>query len=211
MKKKIPLTREQWLNQCISMMLDEISILWEIRSDLKIRVSVGHPPGSKGGVIGVCHPMNDSKDGHNEIFINPILDNSKVVLTVVLHEVLHAVVDCKGGHRGEFAKLARLMGFIGRSLTKMNTRELETELSPKRLACLAEYIDLLGPIPHQSLEGNSLPKQTNRQRKVYCSDQTEDCGFAFRTSVMQINKILNNFGSITCPNCGDDMIVEEKV
>ena len=67
------------------------------------RISFGMPPGSRAGAksktLGACYRRSQSKDGHNEIFINPTMDDTARVLDVALHEMIHAEDDCASGHK----------------------------------------------------------------------------------------------------------------
>jgi len=196
--------REDWLTEAHSLLIDQIGEVYEIRDDYKVRFSMGDK-GRATKVLGHCYPSSASSDGFNQIFISPRIEDSRLVLAVLLHETIHAVVDCVGGHRFSFAKIARDMGFIGSHLTKIDINFLEDEFSAGRWASFNELIELFGDIPHGKLIDKHIKKDTNRSLKVYCPD-LEECGFKFNASATQINKVLANHGEITCPNCGDVMI-----
>lgn len=195
--KVTPITREQWLNECADLILDEIiRPVWKVRKNLKIKVSVGFGPSmrvnSKKSPIGFCFNSKCSEDGFSEIFIVPKINDSAQVLHVLVHELIHAVDDCKHGHRGPFIELMHLVGLEGKPTA--------TVAGPKLAAHLAQYIDLLGPIPHAKMNFGLQPKQTNRNLLVKC-----DCGFKFNTSKMQIELVLAQHGEIICCSCANPM------
>ena len=191
--------REDWLNQAASLFLDEIGEQWPIRKSLKVRFSMGDK-GRDTKVLGHCYNSAASNDGHNQIFITPREENSELILAILLHELIHAVDDNQSGHRGDFAKIARLMGFTGPRLTAIDTGNPSESFSESRWASIKEIVDMLGPIPHGKLDTSKIKRDTNRNIKVWC-----DCGFKFNTSRTQIRNVLDNQGAIACPNCGNDM------
>lgn len=67
----------------------------------------GYNPKRKINTFGECHPRRYSKDGANDIYITPILDYSINVLSVLAHEIIHAINDCADGHRPMFQKIAK--------------------------------------------------------------------------------------------------------
>jgi hypothetical protein len=196
--------REDWLTEAHSLMIDQIGEVYTIRDDYKVRFSMGDK-GRATKVLGHCYPSSASSDGYNQIFISPRIENSHLVLAVLLHETIHAVLDLKDGHRGKFASIARDMGFIGSHLTKIDTGYLEQEFSEQRWESFNELIEIFGEIPHGALIDQHIKKDTNRSLKVYCPDLT-DCGFKFNASATQINKVLARHGEMTCANCGEAMI-----
>jgi len=196
--------REDCLTEAHSMMIDQIAEMHDIRSDYKVRFSMGDK-GRATKVLGHCYPSQASTDGYCQIFISPRIESSHLVLAVLLHETIHSVLDCLHGHRGDFAKIARSMGFIGSHLTKIDTEYLQEEFSDKRWESFNELIELFGDIPHGKLVDKHIKKDTNRSLKVYCPQLT-DCGFKFNASATQIKKVIDNQGEISCPNCGESMI-----
>lgn len=193
-----PITREQWLNECAELILDEIiRPVWTVREDLKIKVSVGFAPNSrpdsKRAPIGFCLRSTCSEEGFSEIFIVPKINDSAQVLYVLAHELIHAVDDCKHGHKGPFVELARRIGLVGPATA--------TVAGPELAAKLAQYIDMLGPIPHARVNLTSQAKQVNRNLLVRC----DHCGFKFNTSKTQIEIVLMNHGRIECCNCARSM------
>jgi hypothetical protein len=137
-----------------------------------VRVSVGFPRGRRAA-IGQCFASKASTDGTNHVFISPILEAPVDVLAVLCHELVHVVDDCRSGHRGNFARLARDVGLVG----PMRATQPGEPLAA-RLSAIATS---LGPYPHRAL----MPHQqvahrpdTTRMLKVVCPT----CGYLARTT-----------------------------
>lgn len=206
MAKKIQIEqREDWLTQVASMMIDEVRIVHPVRDNLKLRFSMGDK-GRKTKVIGHCYSSDACSDGYNQIFISPRVDDSMLVCAILLHEMIHAIDDNIDGHRGQFAEIARKMGFIGHKLTAINIDDLNESLDAKRLKTFKEYIKMFGPIPHGKLDDSKIKRDTNRNIKVWCP-ATSDCGFKFNTSRAQIASVIERMGEISCSGCGRSMRV----
>jgi hypothetical protein len=189
-------TREAWLIAAAELLTEPLNAAGE--EVPPFRVSVGFPGGSSNRkkTIGQCWPTTSAADGIAQIFISPIRGEESTVdvLGTLLHEMVHAVDDCSSGHRGEFARIAKAVGFNGKLTQSGNrTEELNT--------LLAEVGEQVGPFPHaaisQGARGSEEPKaQTNRQLKIECGD----CGYTARTT----RKWLD-VGTPTCP-CGGEMV-----
>lgn len=194
----VPLTREQWLNECADLIMNEIiHPVWIVRDSMSIKVSVGYAPNTKAGskTIGVCLSSACSANGYNEIFISPVINDSLQVLGTLAHELIHAVDDCKNGHKGPFVNLMHKIGLEGKPTATVPSKALADHL--------AQFVDLLGPIPHAKVDLSTQKRQQNRNIKVQCSD--ESCGFKFNTSRAQINYVLELHGEVICPACGHAM------
>lgn len=192
------LTREQWLTEISDLIVAEIiAPHTAIRDDMALKLSVGFPPGCRPETnkIGVCFSSASSAKGYNEIFINPSIDDSLLVLETLTHELVHAVDDCKSGHKGAFARIARAIGLEGPLTATHGSEELKARLT--------EYIELFGDIPHASVNYSTRKRQTNRNRKVWCQ-----CGFKFNTSRAQIDHVIDTVGAIVCPACTEIMQFE---
>jgi len=186
--------REAWLTEAASMILDEhllpvVEKLGLSPSKAPWRVSVGFPPRTRGTrVLAVCTASKASSSGHNEIFVTPSLDDSLEILSALTHELVHQLDDCRSGHRGFFKAVARAAGLDG-PLTA-------THASADLAAYLNTLTDVLGPIPHSSLDLNlAKRKQPTRMLKVQCGS----CGFHFRTSERQLAKL--DINDAPCPAC----------
>lgn len=184
--------REQWLTSA-ALFLQENVIKPSLPADHVIpypfRVSVGFPPRTRANtrIIGVCIKAQASADLHNEIFINPQIDNSVEILEVLVHELIHQADNCESGHKNFFARTARKVGLIGH-LTA-------TKASPELLEVFKRMIDYIGAIPHAKIDlGQARKKQTTRLIKMTC----RTCGWSFRISQAQIDAMQDNY----CNACG---------
>ena len=192
------MNREQWLNSLMKKMAPILAaestlIAQWIGEDWKgidittWRVSCGWPGGkSCNKVVGQCWATTASKDGRAEIFISPLLEKITDVDHVLLHEMVHATVGIKHGHKGPFAKLARKIGLAGK-LTSTHAGDELCERLDAIIAKMPEY-------PHASMTpmGNGMKKQTTRMLKLEC----DDCGYIVRTTQKWIE-----IGIPTC-HCG---------
>ena len=135
-----------------------------------LRISCGWPKG--GTFIGECWPRSRSEDNTVEIFISPGLIDGVKILTVLVHELIHALDDCSHGHRGPFKKLSLAIGLEG--------KVTETHAGPALEASLRLILGKLGPYPHAKLDASKAQKQRTRMLKVVCVDT--DCGYTLRTT-----------------------------
>jgi len=177
------LTREDWLLNAAQGLGEMHSLPLPL-----LRVSCGFPSRKATGrvkAIGECWPVSRCEDGIPQIFISPLLCEPCTpsgVLPTLLHELIHAVDDCKSGHRGNFAKLAKSCGLVG----KMTATEAGIELI-ERLNVLS---NALGPYPHAPVNPTGLKKQSTRMLKLVCGS----CGAIVRAS----RKILEDPGAPLC-------------
>ncbi len=152
-----------------------------------IKVTIGFP--SEKGVskkrrsLGQCWPRQASDDGLNQIFLNPTLTSAEKFVEVLAHELVHAVDDCKSGHKGAFSTICKSIGL--------------TECTPASASAGAELKALindlcsdLGPLPHATLHPlDQERKQNTRLLKVECS-----CGYTCRITAKWVE-----FGLPVCP------------
>ena len=193
MENKLNLDREAWLTEAGTFILDDI-IKPQMQHDWEpptpVRFSVGFPPRStaRSKTIAVCIASRASADGHSEIFVSPKMSDSLEILAALVHECIHASDDCKSGHQHHFARLARAVGLEGK-LTATRSGDM---LNRK----LKQIVEILGEIPHAAIDiDKAQKKQTTRMLKVACPDK--QCGFTFRTSQKNVNKITEWL----CPAC----------
>lgn len=188
------MTREEWLNE----MVKKLHLMFEMKGyplPEKLRVSCGWP--HKGGLakkkrrIGECWSPVASMDVTTEVFISPFLDNALEVAAVLVHELIHAAVGTRCGHKGDFKKLAVKMGLQGKMTATVAGEELAERLNV--LCCE------VGIYPHAQLDGLECPvkKQGTRLIKIVCPD----CGYTCRTTQKWIEQGL----PVCC--CGNQMEV----
>lgn len=189
-------TREKWLLQLterLRLMFEDIGF----KLPEKIRASCGFP--SKGALatkarrIGECWSDDKSEDQHYETFVSPLLSDVAEVAATQVHELCHAAVGVKCGHKKPFTKVAKAIGLEG----KMTVTTAGVELAAK----LLKLTDEIGPYPHARLVHSSSPKkQGTRMLLVKCPKP--ECGYQVRTTKKWIE-----VGVPTCP-CGTKMEAE---
>lgn len=186
-------TREEWLHDLASRVAPTLGI-----NVPTIRLSVGFPGGrSRGGRgkrIGECWDASASADGSNAIFVSPTIADAATAAHVLVHEMIHAAVGVKCGHRGAFRTMALRVGLTG----KMTATTPNPELADK----LAEIVDEIGPYPHAVLNPDlsGRKKQGTRMLKVAC----DACGYTVRTTAKWLA-----IGTPVCP-CGQKMSAEDS-
>lgn len=197
------MNRETWLNDLAQKMAPRFE---ELGYPLpKFRVSVGWPSdGKNAGATGECWDKSVSSDSHYEIFLNPSRDDGVAVACTLAHELVHAAVGLQEGHKGNFAKVAKALGFQAPLTHAQQPDGLVAWLQP--------MLDAMGKLPHGAInysrhgeirvkrggggvvqvptepdqdggEGsapvnNRPPKQTTRMKKCVC----EQCGYTVRLS-----------------------------
>lgn len=206
-------TREEWLTSAISALgplFAEAGVTLP-----RVRVSVGWPGGNgrKNSVIGQCWHKSASADGVAQIFISPVLDDATRVLDVLAHELVHAVDENASGHKGNFARIAKLIGLTGPMTATTAGDDLKARLDV--------VVDAIGAYPHARLGGlaRSLPvpdgkggwkvplgptdtprKQGTRMLKAVCAEGSD-------YKVRLTRKMIDEFGLPSCP-CHRDVMVE---
>lgn len=185
-------TREEWLTRAVDALRPLFAEVGETVP--AVRVSVGFPGGGSARKrIGECWAPGASVDGVAQLFVSPIIGSAVDALAVLVHELIHAIDECKSGHKGAFRKVAVAVGLTG----KMTATVAGPDLAP-RLAALASS---LGDYPHAALTlaAAAEKKQTTRMLKVECPDD----GYTIRTTAKWLA-----VGNPSCP-CGTEMVAAE--
>lgn len=181
-------TREQWLESAVSLLAGKLfkPAKYEVP---KVRVSCGWPSsralGSTKFAAGECWGAKSAEDGTAQIFISPRLKKGADVLSVLVHEVVHAVVGNKAKHGPIFRKCAVSVGLSG----KMTATAPSEELVGKMIL----WMRTLGDYPHSALKPGQRPTKKQTTRMVLC--KCNDCGYQVRTS----RKWLDAAGAPLCP------------
>ena len=122
MKKPVTITREQWLEaavQAVAKANPSVTLP-------PVKVSCSWPGGGSARKrIGECWARKMSKAGINEIFISPKIADADRVVSILTHELAHAVDDCVHGHKAQFVAIGKSLGLVGKA-TQM---ELPPELA----------------------------------------------------------------------------------
>ena len=111
--------------------------------------STGYRFGSKRYTQGMCYARRLSIDGINEIYIAPVVKSAEGVMDLLMHELIHAVLDCKHGHGPEFQKIATDIFLVdAKNLTLKQT--LKSMLDQRRL------IAQLGRFPRKGMHRQTV-------------------------------------------------------
>ena len=190
---KALITREEWLVYGVELLQDRVFKQADLEIPKDVKVACGFPSSNakagKNQAIGVCHPRSHSEDKVNEIFINPCESDSLRVLDVLAHELIHAIDDCKNGHKKPFKDMAVAIGLTGKMTATVASPELE-EILQKMVVEIGKY-------PHAKIDTSQKKKQTTRQKKVECSS----CEGIFYTSRKHL-QALSDYSP--CPFCSEE-------
>lgn len=180
--------REQWLMAAV----EHIVPIFEERGYLVpiVKVSVGFPStGAKGRHLGQCWSTRSSIDGVNQIFIAPHLETPFDFLDTLVHELVHAVDDCKSGHGENFKKIAKDVGLLGPMRSASAGALLKYQLN--------EIAEKLGYFPHGRL---SLPIRNMQNAAKRPGARCSKCGY----EVVMLKKHLE-VGPPICPRDMEEM------
>lgn len=194
-KKTIFKTREEWLHAAIA----EVAPRFKANDTplpKKIRATVSFPYGSmRSNVIGQHFPTVMSSDATHEVIVHPRLDNSSMVLGVLIHELCHAAAPAQAGHGPEFAKIGRALKLEGKPTVMGSGPTFNAEVAKPIITKIGRY-------PHAALRARRRVQST---RLIKC--ECAGCGYIARVSSMWIE----NTGSPLCPNPECDYNGEEMV
>lgn len=156
----------------------------------KIAITCGFPvTGGRmrknGGMrIGECHHIHGTDRTKFQIAIHPTNATGEEVASVLVHEILHALLPGGVGHRKPFSQAAKKMGLDGKPTATTLGEELTEALKP--------ILDELGEYPHEKLTSQSACRKSPGL-KVMCGD----CGYVVRVT----RKWLDEAGAPICPQC----------
>lgn len=182
--------REQWLQNAVTALRP---VFAEQGITLPpVHVSCGFPKGNVRKVIGQCWATTSSDDGTAHLFVSPFVAESLRVLDILVHELIHAVDDCKSGHKGEFVRMMKTMGLEGKATA--------THAGEALTITLQGIVESIGGYPHAALLDGMSPvkKQTTRMLKVECPED----GYVVRTTAKWLA-----VGVPVCP-CGTEMVAQ---
>jgi len=167
------MNREAWLQQATQALQEDFTAQGSPIPP-NVRVSCGFS-GARGGnakkeIVGGCWSASKSADKHFEIFVSPTQSDSLEVLGILVHELVHATVGVKAGHKGPFKRLATALGLEGKMTSTTTGERLKERLN--------SIIEQIGAYPHASLDASLSKKQSTRMIKIECVD----CSWTARTS-----------------------------
>ncbi len=156
-------TREGWLVDAIGHLSTEFFTGRGHKVPAKLQVSCGWVKGGKDA-IGQCWSPDASADETTQMYVSPTEANPVRVLDILLHEMIHAVVGTKEGHKGPFKTLAKDFGLAGKMTVTY------TEPGSALEALLKDIATKVGPYPHAAMtkkdSARSYPYKWSRLMSV---------------------------------------------
>lgn len=193
-------TREEWLMRAAGAILKQVAEAGYIPTgDVKVSFApLGAASRKKMPCMGVCYHAAASEGGYREIFIDASLTDTRVILGTLTHEIGHAVLADKVGHRKPFKVFCEAVGFDFRE-----TGKAEHASDGDEWWGWANLIARdLGEVPHKKLNTTSpqgeKKKQTTRMIKCECPD----CGAIYRTTRKVVTAISADWSFLNCANPG---------
>lgn len=175
-------TREQWLTQATDRLRPLLTTV-EVVLPPKLLLSVGFPKSGGGAktTIGQCWGQQASADGSTQhIFVCPTLSRPTLVVSVLLHELVHAGVGVDAKHRGPFARAMRALGFTGR-LTATDDNDVTETLKAQLDAVVAD----LSEYPHSAIVPKERPQREGRLNIVLRSTNDDDYKIGMKTDLFK--------------------------
>lgn len=196
-------TREEWL-QVIAGTLAGRYEGQGVSVPERLHLSCGFPSAralsKKKRRLGECWYATASKDGINQIFVTPLVDDALEAAGIVAHELLHAALPEGAGHGKEFRAAMKKVGLTGHPTSASPGDELNKWLE--------EQIKVIGTYPNGAIDPMATrtgpKKQTTRLHKLFCPENKDHKEYILRATQRAID-----IGIPTCP-CGLKLQVEER-
>jgi len=196
------ITREQWLKRMAKHLSREFKRQFYTVPE-NIRVSCGLPSsrafGAKRKTIGQCWDKAASDDKHFEIFVSPTVDDPIEVAATLAHEMVHAVVGLKAGHKKPFVDCARSIGLEGKPTATVAGLRLKE--------FIIAGLEKIGQYPHAKIDYSSKKKQGTRLVKVACPNQ--ECDFLEelgKVYSVRMSAQVIEYGLPACGCCQETMV-----
>jgi len=181
------LTREAWLQTAVTELRRHFSA--QGHTVPPVQVSIGFTgSGMRSMSIGQCWSTLQATDQLNHIFIIPGLGDPVEILDTLVHELVHAVLDCHHGHGKVFKAVALSVGLEGPMRSAHAGKELRAKLT--------DLAARLGPLPHAAL--HTPPKAGHGLKRP--SARCKECGY----EVPMLKKFLA-YGPPLCPRHKTEM------
>jgi hypothetical protein len=166
----------------------------------KLRFGIGRLLGGKTDAIGRCHPHTWSRDGTAEITVDLSQDDSRTVATTVVHEMIHAALECKHGHGNLFRRVMGHVGLVGNATA--------TEPSLWLIDLIDNFIAQHGIFPHASMSKNQPRRRKKADRDGYLKVGCPICGWWVRMTRKMLSVAKPPCCNPACPDVGQEMLVQ---
>lgn len=181
-----PVTREFWLLQAVksipSLFFDNDIILPD-----NLQVSVGWVKGNQEKVMGVCTIPKDTDTFPPTIVLNHTIDDTNVLLEVLVHECIHAY-GIKG-HGKVFGEYASKAGFEKPYKFHNPSVEMQQKVVELNMNLTAEF----GPYPGEYLTKSI--KESKPRNKNVVTVSCPDCEYKVKIA----RNLLETYGAPKCP------------
>ena len=173
-------TREAWIVACTKL-LDKDFFSGKGYTLPPRNCMIGVPYTAPSTAIGQCWDKAASKDGKTfPIFVCPSLGEDPVLLVgTLLHEMLHASVGLKAGHRGPFKKLWKEFGYVGK------TTQVSVEPPSELWFKLSQIASQCGRYPHIPFLKRGRKLRKNEPWVRYQSENDEEYKVAVLDSIVE--------------------------
>lgn len=131
----------------------------------RLQVACGFPRSATTRAIGQCWDPKVSANGTTQMFICPSIADPIEVLGTLLHEMIHAAVGLKAGHRGAFRKMAIEVGLTGKMTATVVEEKSDLERSLKRVA------KGLGRYPHAPMQKRARSTKPKKWVRYYSAQE----------------------------------------
>jgi hypothetical protein len=191
-------TREEWLSRAALLLMAKMREIVHSPARTKdvadgntfhptgpVKVALGVPPRRtrKGETWGVCYHQAASEGGYREIFINPSLTDTRHILGVLTHELIHACFPDKTGHRAPFKRGCEAVGFT--------FEKCEYAVDGDAWWSWAKTIaDELGTMPHKKLNTSMVSGGSKKQKARLLLLECPCCKIKVRTAKSTLAMIL---------------------
>jgi len=172
-----PVLREEWLTLAIEYLRREVAA--KQYTIPYVRVSVGFPLGVRGPKVALkpgvtahtnpsqCFEPGQTEDGVAQIFISPLIDDSKQVVTHLAHELAHVTAnDPSHIANGPYDQTRKQWGLIGRATAPFFPKGGFLDgVFANILVALGPYEDIHAKVVISPTGGK---KQATFMKKVFC-------------------------------------------
>lgn len=185
--------REVWLIEAMRLLDKEFFAGRGLKLPEKIQCSCGFPRGH-AKAIGQCWDPEVSKDGTTHIFVCPTQADPIKVLDIMLHELCHAHLGVKVGHKAPFKKFVKELGLEGKPTATYAAQGTELYTKLERMA------EKLGVYPHAPMSKKSKPKTPSTWVRLKSVNEE-------KYTVVISGKSLDEHGAPVDP-WGDEMVLK---
>ena len=191
-------TREDWLNDAAALIDAEVLAPNHVSAPT-VKLSCGFPPHARGIRQHARTLQRQASEAHvNEIFVNPKLEDGRVILQVLAKHLILARHDASAKDARADATLIGIIGSLNDELPSIERTLKDT---------LAELAKDMGRYPHKPVDASKLKKDTTRQLLMICRSQRCDVWRDEKKNAKwRASKLMVENYFVTCPCCGSQKV-----